>query len=244
MTDPRAQELKDNLDAVNRRIDDAAAAAGRTDRPELIVVTKYFPAEDAVRLSRLGASELGENKDQEASGKAAEVSEQLGAAAPRWHFIGQLQSNKAKSVVRYAHSVHSVDRGKLVGALSRSTLSALEAGDRVGPLTCLIQVDLRQPAPDDGRGGALPETVPALADAVAEAEGLTLGGLMAVAPLGEDPRPAFERLAALSEALRADHPQASAVSAGMSQDLEAAVACGATHLRIGRDVLGERPEPR
>ncbi|GAB3846430.1 YggS family pyridoxal phosphate-dependent enzyme [Nesterenkonia populi] len=242
--DTRTQELKENLDTVSRRIDDAVAAAGRADRPELIVVTKYFPAADAVRLAQLGAVELGENKDQEAGPKAAEVAAQLGEGAPRWHFIGQLQSNKAKSVVRYAHAVHSVDRAKLVGALSRGALSALESGERAAHLECLIQADLRDPVPDDGRGGASPDAVPGLADAIAEADGLTLGGLMAVAPLDEDPRPAFERLAALAERLRADHPAAVAVSAGMSRDLEAAVACGATHLRVGRDVLGERPAPR
>ncbi len=116
---PRSQELSKGLAAVNRRIDAAVASAGRSVAPELIVVTKYFPAEDAVRLVRLGAAQLGENKDQEAAAKAKQVAEQLENESPRWHFIGQLQSNKAKSVARYAHAVHSVDRGKLVAPLSR-----------------------------------------------------------------------------------------------------------------------------
>ncbi|MGJ9405628.1 YggS family pyridoxal phosphate enzyme [Nesterenkonia aurantiaca] len=264
--DSRSQELAANLAAVHARIDRAMAAVGRQDRPELIVVTKFFPAADVLRLYRLGVRDVGENRDQEAAAKAAEVEQLLrgeagastagnsaagdsvaatgtGLAAAQdglhWHFIGQLQSNKARSVIDYADHLHSVDRASLLKALAK----AAPAGDGP-PLTCLIQVDLRDPVPTDGRGGADPAQIPELAEHIAEAPGLQLGGLMAVAPLQEPPAPAFRRLAELSAQLRLAHPQARMISAGMSGDLEEAVAHGATHLRVGRDVLGERPLQR
>lgn len=250
--DPRSQELAENLASVHERIDRAMEAAGRTDRPTLIVVTKFFPAADVARLYRLGVRDVGENRDQEAAAKATEVRALLSAedsAAPaestaagadlHWHFIGQLQSNKAKSVVGYADHLHSVDRASLVKALKK-TAEARSAA----VVTCLIQVDLRDPLPTDGRGGAAPEDISTLADALEAAPGFRLGGLMAVAPLEEPPAPAFARLQELSLRLRARRPEADMISAGMSGDLEAAVAHGATHLRVGRDVLGERPLQR
>lgn len=247
MTDHRTEELAQNLAAVRDRIARAAAQAGRGEEPELIVVTKHFPAEDVARLYELGVREIGENKDQEASAKAEEAAALLRArhggaydANPlRWHFIGQLQSNKARSVVRYAASMHSLDRPSLLKALKKA------AADRADPLSCLIQVDLREEIPEeDRRGGASPQEVPRLAEGLAGAEGLRLAGLMAVAPLGEPAGPAFGRLAGLHRDLLADHPGAQMLSAGMSGDLEEAVAHGATHLRVGRDVLGRRPYPR
>lgn len=237
-TDERTRELALNLAAVHERIDEASVAAGREDRPQLIVVTKYFPASDVRRLHELGVRHIGENKDQEAGAKAQEVGplEEL-----TWHFIGQLQSNKAKSVVRYADWVHSADRVKIVNGLHKAMEKEIGEGHREQPLNLLLQVDLRDPVPEDGRGGCSPKNLKALAEAAASSPHLRLSGLMAVAPLGEEPEPAFARLATIAEDLRADHPGASMLSAGMSQDLEAAVAHGATHLRIGRDVLGERP---
>ncbi|TLP77412.1 YggS family pyridoxal phosphate enzyme [Nesterenkonia sphaerica] len=257
--DPRSRQLASNLAAVHERIDRARHRAGRTDRPELIVVTKRFPAEDVRRLLELGVRDIGENKDQEAAAKAAEVAtwlseenastpaaseEPLAASSselPRWHFIGQLQTNKAKSVVRYAHSVQSADRPKLIRSLAAAANTAAEEGVRRHPLEVLIQVDLRSPLPEDHRGGAAPTEVLALAEQIASSDQLQLGGLMAIAPLGEAPAPAFARLGELSQLLTSEHPEATAISAGMSQDLESAVSCGATRLRIGRDVLGERP---
>lgn len=241
MDPSRSTQISKNLAAVNERIDQAALRAGRDQTPELIVVTKYFPAADVEHLHSLGVRQVGENKDQEASAKTAETAHLEGL---NWHFVGQLQSNKAKSVARYAHAVHSVDRLKVARALDSAAAAAVERGDRAEALDCLIQVDLRSPVPTDGRGGAAPTDVAALAQAIAEAPQLRLAGLMAVAPLDEPALPAFERLAELSATLRQDHPQATWISAGMSQDLEEAVACGATHLRIGRDVLGERPNHR
>ena len=235
--DPRAAQLRGRLDAVRQRIDDAVAAAGRQSTPELIVVTKFHPAEDVARLAALGVTDVGENRDQEAAGKAAALQE----PDLRWHFIGQLQSNKTKSVVRYAHSVHSVDRPQLVAALAKALRAEQERTGR-GDLDCFIQVSLDDA--DGHRGGALPADVPELAAQLAAAAGLRLAGVMAVAPLGAAPEAAFQKLAEISARLRAEHPQATGISAGMSQDLEAAIRFGATHLRIGSDILGPRPALR
>jgi pyridoxal phosphate enzyme (YggS family) len=198
-------------------------------------VTKFFPPADAVRLLRLGVRDLGESRDQEARRKAAEVRALLPAEAAgdcRWHFVGQLQTNKVRSVVSYADVIHSVDRLRLVGALG-----AAAAGAGRTP-TCLVQVNLD---PDThGRGGAEPVDVQRIADAIAETDALRLGGLMAVAPLGADPAPTFERLAEIAAKLRGAHPEAVSLSAGMSGDLEAAIAAGATHVRIGSALLGAR----
>ena len=194
-------------------------------------MTKFHPASDVRLLAGLGVAEVGENRDQEASAKATELED----LPLTWHFIGQLQTNKAKSVVRYADAVHSVDRPSLAVALAK----AVAAQGRTRPLDCLVQVNLAQGAAP-GRGGALPDEVLPLADLIASTPGLRLGGLMAVAPLGEKPGPAFARLAETAQAVRERHPEATMLSAGMSQDLEEAVAVGATHLRIGTDVLGRR----
>ena len=233
--DTRAAELSDRLELVRHRIESAARDAGRSDLPRLIVVTKFHPAADVRRLVALGVKDVGENRDQEAASKSAELS----GADVRWHFIGQLQSNKAKSVAKYAASVQSVDRTQLVDALAKAVLREKDATGRKD-LDCFIQVSLDDDA-GAHRGGARPSDVEVLAGKIESADGLVLSGLMAVAPLGADPEAAFERLAGISEALRAVHPAATGISAGMSQDLEAAVRFGATHLRIGSDILGSRP---
>ena len=244
---PRALELAERLQRVRNRIAAAPRPAG-TAEPRLIVVTKYFPASDVRILAGLGVRDVGENKDQEASAKAAQLQE----PDLDWHFIGQLQSNKAKSVVRYASSVHSVDRLSLVAALGKAMAREQDRRAQEGlpsraDLSCFLQVDLRTADArntEPGRGGAAPEDLPRLADAVAGTPGLVLAGLMAVAPLNEEPAAAFARLNGLSLRIRADHPEARGISAGMSSDLEAAAANGATHLRIGSDVLGARPPVR
>ncbi|MFE9247551.1 YggS family pyridoxal phosphate-dependent enzyme [Streptomyces sp. NPDC007088] len=236
MTDRRAQ-LAANLAKVEERIAKACAAAGR-DREEvtLIAVTKTYPASDVRLLAGLGVRQVAENRDQDAAPKAAES-----ADLPLvWHFVGQLQTNKVKSVVQYADFVHSVDRGRLVSALSAA---AVRAGREID---CLIQVALDAEVGGRGeRGGVAPDGVAALADLLAEAEGLRPAGLMTVAPLAGPfagrPRAAFERLAESAALLRSAHPAATMVSAGMSADLEEAVAAGATHVRIGSAVLGARP---
>ncbi|TLM81599.1 YggS family pyridoxal phosphate-dependent enzyme [Pseudarthrobacter sp. NamE2] len=234
--DTRSRELADRLAAVQERIARAAAAAGRGDAPpRLIVVTKFHPAEDIRRLAGLGVTDVGENRDQEAAGKAAELAD----CGLTWHFVGQLQTKKAKSVARYAAAVHSVDRLQLVEALAKAAGAEQEHTGRA-PLDCFIQVSLEDDA-GTHRGGAIPADVPVLADRIAEAGALRLAGVMAVAPLGAPPEPAFEKLAGVSARLVASHPDATAISAGMSQDLEAAIKFGATHLRIGSDILGSRP---
>jgi pyridoxal phosphate enzyme (YggS family) len=236
--DSRTAELAANLARVEDRVAAACVSAGRPrDDVTLVVVTKTFPASDVVRLVRLGVREVAENRDQEASEKVAEVARALGGGPPpRWHFVGQLQRNKARSVARYADVVHSVDRVRLVPALDAGARAAGRLVD------VLVQVNLDPTAA--GRGGAEPDDVATVAQAVADAGSLRLRGLMAVAPLGAEPRPQFERLVALSERLRRDHPDAGWVSAGMSGDLEAAVLAGATHLRVGNAVLGSRASLR
>jgi pyridoxal phosphate enzyme (YggS family) len=233
-------ELAGSLATLRERISTACAAAGRDAAAvTVIAVTKRFPAADIRRLAALGVTDVGESRDQEARPKAAELADLTGL---RWHFVGRLQRNKVSHVVRYADVVHSVDRTELVAALASAAARA-----RPRPLDVLVQVNL-EPEPAAGaepapRGGAQPLDVPGLADRVAAAESLRLAGLMAVAPLGTDPEPAFARLAELAARLRAEHPGAVILSAGMSADLEAAVRCGATHVRVGTALLGSRTRP-
>ncbi|MBC3841981.1 YggS family pyridoxal phosphate-dependent enzyme [Streptacidiphilus sp. 4-A2] len=237
----RSRELAANLTAVEQRVAAACAAAGRSrDEVTLVVVTKTYPASDVRLLSGLGVRDVAENRDQEAAAKAAECHD----LSLSWHFVGQLQTNKVRSVLRYADRVHSVDRMRLVTALSAGVLNAGRP-----PLGCLIQVDLGQEPGEGefgaGRGGALPSEVPALADALAAAPGLRLDGVMAVAPLlgrfAGNPLGAFGRLAEIASRVREVHPAATMVSAGMSGDLEQAIMAGATHVRVGTAVLGARP---
>ncbi|MBO4253639.1 YggS family pyridoxal phosphate-dependent enzyme [Streptomyces griseorubiginosus] len=235
MTD-RKDELAENLAKVERRIADACAAAGRArEEVTLIVVTKTYPADDVRILAELGVRHVAENRDQDAAPKAAECAD----LPLTWHFVGQLQTNKVRSVVGYADMVQSVDRARLVTALSKE---AVRQGREVG---CLIQVALDADVSGRGeRGGVGPEGIEELGDLVARSPGLRLDGLMTVAPLtgpyaGRE-RAAFERLMDLSTDLRRAHPAANMVSAGMSADLEQAVAAGATHVRVGTAVLGVR----
>jgi pyridoxal phosphate enzyme (YggS family) len=227
-------DLEGNLRAVHARIAAAARAAGRDPASvALLAISKTWPAADVRALAALGQVDFGENRAQELVGKAAQLAE----LPLRWHFVGQLQRNKAAAVARLGAVVHSVDRPSLAAVLDR-------AGQEARPVQVLLQVDLGgQPAGAAARGGASPADVPALADLVAGAAGLRLRGLMAVAPRGENPRPAFDRLAALAARVRQDHPEAVDLSAGMSGDLEAAVAAGATIVRVGTALFGDRPLP-
>jgi pyridoxal phosphate enzyme (YggS family) len=225
---PRREELAARLAEVRRRNAQACETAGR-DPGELtlIAVTKTRPASDVRLLSELGLTDVGENRDAEAAPKAAQCSD----LNLTWHFIGQLQTNKCASVVRYASVVHSVDRLRLIRALGQAARRA----ERI--IDCLIEVSLDA---DPARGGAPASEVPALADALAAEPGLVLGGVMAVAPLGMAPSEAFARLLGSAAAVRSVRPSATVISAGMSGDLEAAVEAGATHLRIGTALLGDR----
>lgn len=225
----RADELATALVALEQRLSLACAQAGR-DRDEvvLIAVTKTHPISDVEALAALGVRDVGENRDQEAAPKA------LARPDLRWHFVGALQSNKAASVASYASVVHSVDRASLVRALAAG---AVRAGRRVD---VLLQVSLDG---DSARAGAVAADLPALAEATAGADGLRLAGVMAVAPLGVEPARAFAQLAEVAARLRSDHPQAREISAGMSGDLEDAIAAGATYVRVGTALLGLRPPP-
>ncbi|TFV54113.1 YggS family pyridoxal phosphate-dependent enzyme [Geodermatophilus sp. DF01-2] len=225
----------DRLQAVRARIAAAARAAGRDPATvSLLAVSKTWPAGAVRELAALGQGDFGENRAQELIGKAAELAD----LPLRWHFVGQLQRNKAAGVARLGAVVHSVDRMSLARALARV---GTEAGR---PVEVFLQVDLGGPEGELAvRGGADPADVPALADAVAAEEGVVLRGLMAVAPRGTEPGPAFARLAALAERVRRDHPGARELSAGMSADLEEAIAAGSTLVRVGTALAGVRPLP-
>jgi PLP dependent protein len=225
---PRREELAIRLAAVRERIYAACEAAGRKPREvTLIAVTKTFPASDVRLLNGLGVTDFGENRDAEAAPKAAQCAD-LDLV---WHFIGQLQTNKAASVARYATFVHSVDRLRLIHALG----AAARRAGRI--IQCLIEVSLDG---DPARGGAPADLVAGLAEALMTEAGLVLAGVMAVAPLGMPPADAFARLRDSAAVVRAVRPAATLISAGMSGDLEAAIAAGATHVRIGTALLGDR----
>ena len=233
MSDERRVELEANLSAVRARISRACDGAGRDPADlTLIAVTKFFPATDVDLLAELGVTAIGENRDQEVSAKLRDVSARERLEV---HFIGQVQSKKAGSVVGYADVVQSVDRPKLVAALDRAAGAAGKVTD------VLVQVNLDEAT---GRGGVAPDRAKELADLVASTDHLRLRGVMAVAPLGADPDPAFARLREVARAIQDVHPAAAWISAGMSGDLEAAVAHGATHLRVGSAILGTRQPHR
>lgn len=232
----RRDELAANLQRVRERIGAACADAGRSpEELTLVVVTKFFPASDVALLADLGVTDVAENRHQEAGEKVASLDPDVRRRLAV-HFVGQLQSNKAAAVTRYADVVQSVDRAKIARALDRA------ADERDHPLEVTVQVDLS--GDDAERGGVRPADLPALVEEVAGLEHLRLRGLMAVAPLGADPAPAFATLAELVESTRRDHPDATWMSAGMSGDLEQAIAAGATHLRVGSAILGSRPAQR
>jgi pyridoxal phosphate enzyme (YggS family) len=226
----RREEIAAGLMVTRRRIADACDAAGRDhDEVTLVVVTKFFPASDVRLLHDLGVTDVGENRHPEGRDKRAECAD----LELTWHYVGNLQSNKAAAVAAYADVVHSVDRAKLLGPLS-------SAGRQ---FEVLLQVDL-DPQPKPGRGGARPDDVLGLAEQVLASELLRLRGVMSVAPLRSDAAQAFARLADIAADVRRLAPQATWISAGMSGDLEQAIGAGATHVRVGSAILGSRPPHR
>jgi hypothetical protein len=236
----RREELAASLSELWERIRRACESADRDPASlTLVAITKTFPASDVRLLASLGVTDVGENRDDEAAAKRAECAD----LALTWHFVGQLQRRKCRSVASYADVVHSLDRPELVDALG----GAAQTAGRV--IAGLVQVSLDRMGVDNalvappmaaGRGGLAPEDAAALCARVAATEGLAFAGLMAVAPQGVDPGSAFALLAEVSAQVRADFPAATVISAGMSGDLEAAVANGATHLRVGSALLGGR----
>jgi PLP dependent protein len=252
-TEERRAELVTALGDVRRRVAEACAAAGRDPHAvSVIAVTKTYPATDVATLAGIGVTEFGESRDQEASVKVAEVRALVAAASAeaspstpagsgaathgveglRWHFVGRLQTNKARRVVEYVDVVHSVDRAELATALADAVARAERA-----PLAVFLQVSLDA---DPQRGGVPRDGVAELAELIANRPELDLRGVMAVVPLDAEPGAAFGELAAISAELTRQHPNAAAISAGMSSDFELAIRHGATHLRVGTALLGRR----
>ena len=222
----RVDELRLGLEATRERIDHACQQAGRSSNDvTVVVVTKTYPVSDVEILQELGVTDVGENKDQEAGPKREQMTHQ----GLRWHAVGQVQSNKAKTVTQWADVVHSVDRVSLVKAFDRVVVPT--------PIQALVQVSLDG---DPDRGGCMIADLAVVAEAVAGSSTLSLAGVMAVAPLGVEPSRAFGGLWNISQRLQGAFPQATWISAGMTQDFEAAIAAGATHVRIGSAILGNR----
>ena len=223
--------LAQRLHEVDSKIDAKMAQLGRSDRVVRVVVTKNHPVDLALELYRLGVRDFGENRDQEAGPKAVALAQDGAHSEANWHFVGQLQSNKAKRVIQYASTIHSVDRSSLLDALiSATSTNEVE-------IDVFLQVNLTD---DPNRGGVNPTELLPMAAQVVSSKGLNLIGVMAVGGLEIDPRVEFERVAALSEELRREHPRANKISAGMSGDYETALEYGATHLRIGTAITGNR----
>ncbi len=238
----RELELADALAAVRARLAAAAEAAGRNGNEiELLPVTKFFPAADVSILHHLGCDAFGESREQEASDKAAEVSNILGGVPIRWHMVGRIQRNKARAIAGWAYAAHSVDSARVIDALERGATRALAEGDRTAPLRVYIQVSLDG---DEERGGVdagNPGAVDELCAAAQAAEALEFVGLMAIPPLGADADAAFARLQSELERVQRSYPQRLELSAGMSSDLEVAVKHGSTCVRVGTALLGHRP---
>jgi len=238
----RERELADALSALRARLTHAAEAAGRNaDEIELLPITKFFPASDVLILRNLGCLEFGESREQEASNKSAEVGAVLGGEPIRWHMVGRIQRNKARSIAGWAYAAHSVDSAKVIAALDRAAGEALEHGRRAEPLRVYLQLSLDG---DESRGGVdigRPDSVDELCAAVESADGLEFVGLMAIPPLDGDPDEAFARLRQEKERVQKAYDRPLGLSAGMSGDLEIAVKHGSTCVRVGTALLGQRP---
>lgn len=242
-SDARTAELGERLAAVRRRLDAAVEAAHRpAGSCQLLVVTKFFPADDVRRLLQLGERAFGESREPEAGRKVAEVMGDWESPEPGdvpvFDMIGSVQSKKARSVARWARAVHSVDRPKVVDALDSAAVAALDEGERADPLGILLQVSLDG---DPQRGGVVEDDLPALAERVVEADSLRLRGLMVIAPLDGEPGHWMAEAARIHEAFRGRFDAAAELSAGMSGDMEEAVAAGSTCVRVGTAIMGDRP---
>jgi pyridoxal phosphate enzyme (YggS family) len=238
----REVELADALTRVGERLARAAEAAGRhSDEIELLPITKFFPATDVLILSHLGCDAFGESREQEAAAKFAECNSADPASSIRWHMVGRIQRNKARSIAGWAYAAHSVDSAKVITALDRASSAALAEGGRSDPLRVYIQISLDG---DVARGGVdieRPDSIDELCAQAQSARGLEFVGLMGIPPLGSDPEDAFARLQAEHQRVQAAYQQRLELSAGMSSDLEAAVKHGSTCVRVGTALLGQRP---
>lgn len=242
MASARERELADALAALRARLARAAEAADRNPNEiELLPITKFFPASDVLILRGLGCVEFGESREQEASNKCADVNAVLGAQPIRWHMVGRIQRNKARSIAGWAYAAHSVDSAKLITALDRAATEALEHGRRSEPLRVYLQLSLDG---DESRGGVdigRGDVVDELCAAVAAADGLEFVGLMAIPPLDADADEAFLLLQEERERVQKSYDHPLGLSAGMSSDLESAVKHGSTCVRVGTALMGQRP---
>ncbi|UMB71653.1 YggS family pyridoxal phosphate enzyme [Mycobacterium paraterrae] len=246
----REKELTDSLSAVRSRLAAAAKAAGRKlDDIQLLPITKFFPATDVAILSRLGCSDFGESRDQEAAAKVTDVERLLdrsgeadrAAAQRHWHMVGTIQRNKARSLAGWAHTAHSVSSSRVVTVLDRAVEGALDEGRRTIPLRVYVQISLDG---DVSRGGVDISDTGAVDEICAQvdaADALELVGLMGIPPLDWEPDRAFARLQSEHQRVQQTHPDAVGLSAGMSNDLETAVKHGSTCVRVGTALLGQRP---
>jgi pyridoxal phosphate enzyme (YggS family) len=242
MTGVRLAELTRSLAALRTRVADAAAAAGRdVDEIQLLPITKFFPASDVILLHRLGCTEFGESREQEASAKAAEVGRLLHSDSIRWHMVGQIQRNKARAIANWADTVHSVAGARVIAALDRAAGQAIADGRRAGPLRAYIQISFDGDAARGGVDVRKPDLVDELCGSVDAAEALEFVGLMGMPPLDSDADDVFGRLQAERDRVQRHYRQPLGLSAGMSGDLEAAVRHGSTCVRVGTAVMGQRP---
>lgn len=238
----RAVELEAALTRVRERLAQAVKASGRrSGEIELLPITKFFPATDVLILSHFGCDAFGESREQEAAAKSAECNSAEPSSLIRWHMVGRIQSNKARSIANWAYAAHSVDSAKLVTALDRASAQALAEGARSDPLRVYIQVSLDGDAARGGVDVGRPDLVDELCALAQSAQGLEFVGLMGIPPLGSDPDAAFTLLQAEHQRVQGSYQQRLELSAGMSSDLEAAVEHGSTCVRVGTALLGRRP---
>jgi PLP dependent protein len=229
----RLQELSSNLQEVEEKIERSLETVGR-DRSEvtLIAVTKNFPSSDCQLLYDLGIRDFGENRDQEGSLKSIEMKSEL-----TWHFQGQIQSRKIRSIIQWAQVIHSLDSLEHAQKFD----NVLASSESIGPRKFFVQVNLEPDRID--RGGITVEQIPRFFDGLSSLSNISVIGLMTVAPLGVSPDRAFDHLRLAKERYEKDYPQLVSLSMGMSGDFESAIAAGATHIRIGSSILGSRPVP-
>ncbi len=219
------ESVADRLETVRAGVAEAAAQAGRDPAGiTTVVITKFHPVSLVRELHALGVRDFGENRHQDAQAKAAELAD----LELTWHFVGQLQSKKARQAAAYARVIHSLDRHSVVDALASDECT----------VDAFVQLNLTT---DAARGGVQDDALEELVARVVATHGVRLLGVMAVAPLGEEPRAAFARLRAASDRVRTIDPSAEFISAGMSGDYREAILEGATHLRIGSTITGNRP---
>ncbi len=222
----RVDEISANLEKVKEQIKLAAASANRlSDDITLVAVTKTFPVSDIEILYSLGIRDFGENRDQEASAKVGLLPKDV-----RWHFQGQIQSNKLKSITSWASFIHSVDQLRYA-----QMISDYSAGNEK-PIFMQVSLD----KPPQSRSGVNPSELLELAGGISALPGIRLQGLMAVAPVNSPAEQAFAELEDIRSVFLSTFPDAKSLSIGMSGDYQIAIKYGATHIRIGSSILGIR----